>query len=148
MSEYVKYFLFLLLGLMIGYFSYSSKEPIKTDEQFGVLRVPLLDGCADFDWKDQDIGASMLEVIKFDMKIKGVNTTSYLSIEHNNLPSDIMKKLSDTLTNCIPNKQTTYDNVSMLKQDIDYYLDLSRNKKVYAVFDNGKVTFKYNDKSK
>ena len=94
------------------------------------------------------MGALTIENIKFDMKVKGVNTNSYLNIKHDNLPSDIMEELSTIMSNCIPNKQTTYDNVGMLKQDLDYYLELSRDKKVYAVFDSGKITFKYNDKPK
>lgn len=148
MIEYVKYLLFLLLGLVIGYLSYPIQEPIKIDEQYGTLRVPLFDGCENINVKAQSISALALESIKFDMKIKGVNANAYLNIKHDNLPSDIMKELMTTMSNCIPNKQITYDNVGMLKQDLDYYLELSRDKKIYAVFDSGKITFKYNDKPK
>jgi hypothetical protein len=148
MSVYVKCFLFLLIGLVTGYFSYPVKEPIRIDEQYGTLIVPLLDGCEHFDLNVDNVSALTLEKSKFDMTIKGANTNSYLHITHDNLPSDIMTELSVILSECMPNKQTIYDNIGMFEQDLNFYLKLSSERRVYAVFDRGEIILKYNDNHK
>ena len=133
----------LLLGTFLGYFLKGSDKQPTMEQQYGLLRVPILDDCVDSFNGFTDTTINRVKLVHFDMEMQGLNANQYAEIKHVGYPSDVMSLVHKQLKNCTPDTQVAYDNDGMLAQDLQSYFRFSAKKPIHIVIKNGKAYLSY-----
>ncbi len=143
MNVKIQQVLCLLSGILLGYFLKGSHEQPPVEQQYGSLRIPVLDDCIDSFNGLTDPTINSVKLVYFDMDIQGLNANQYIKIGHVGYPSKVMSAVHKQLKNCIPDTQVTYDNDGMLAQELHSYFGLSATTSIHIVIKNGKAYLTY-----
>ena len=143
MKKYILAILLFFTGTITGYSVKQSAQPIKRDQQYGLLRVAIPDQCLEQVSSISHSSITNIEPINFDMKLNTIYSSKFLRIEHTGLPHSILEVIYNHWSDCLADTLVTYDSSSMLVTDFQNYLNLSYDTPVYVVIEQGKAVFHF-----
>lgn len=145
-----------ILGVLAGYFIGASRTqdglPIDSDfkyNDYGVLVIPILNSChVNVDDYESNF-IDKIEIINFDKRIRGLNSSEYMVIEHEGGPARVLNFIHEKMKFCIPDSETVFNSEQTLTNALRVAIegsDVYRMSSVYPIYisiENGVIKMVY-----
>ncbi|WP_039034191.1 MULTISPECIES: hypothetical protein [Shewanella] len=143
MKVLIRIFLYIFVGVVIGYFLFYKENVEPVGKQYGVLRIPMLSGCP---LKPDGLhveGVVKVEAVDFNLKVDGVFSSGFWKVYHTGTPVEALRGVYGYIGECIPSMSSEYLGEGVFEKDLSRYFAMSNEFDVYVHIDGGKAKVIY-----